>query len=1106
MAIPLSQSERTDAVLAEIVEEITNKFHAGEAVDVECYVEAHPELAEQLRQLAPALHVLADLGHSVASGENVAVLPTDVAAAELGQLGDFRLIREVGRGGMGVVYQAVQSSLNRRVALKVLPFAAALDAKQLQRFKNEAQAAAHLHHTHIVPVHAVGCERGVHYYAMQFIDGQTLAQVIADLRLQIADLPGSAERRPGPDDGLSPLAPTRPIAGLSTEASIQSTAYFRTVGNLAIQAAEALEHAHQLGIVHRDIKPANLLLEWRVGDTNAPVLWITDFGLAHCQSQAGLTMTGDLVGTLRYMSPEQALAKRHLVDHRTDIYSLGVTLYELLTLEPAYSGSDREELLRQIAFEEPQAPRQRNKRIPRELETIVFKMMEKSPEARYATVQEAADDLRRFLEDKPIRARRPTVMERVAKWGRRHPAVVWAAVLLVTVALIGSGVSTFLIRRQRDVAQANADRAEQILDTAYRSMDTVYLAWAEKRLPEAKELTAEDRQFLENALAFYGEFANQNSSQPKGRQKTAEAYLRVANIQAQLGQDVEAKSNYHRALEALRKLVAEYPSQPDYRFDLARCLSEMAYMSTEGAAWVRLEYHPLYFETMEENQDAFRQAIKIQEKLVAEDPRREDYQRALAESYSRFGGHLEDYYQRYGEAEKLFHSALSIFTKLAQKHPTVLIHRVNLCNAMGRLGGVLIGRLPEAERIFRQSLDRRKQLVADFPGEPSARICLACGYQDLAAIQATTGKKDDASKSLHPAVEIAAKLVAAFPSAREYQVNLADSYGRLAKVCYEMDRLQEAEEATQKALAMWESLARDNALILEYAFELSDQQLSLGILAFDRGETRTALALYNLVLDTVRKLLAKEPWHVRARRFLQHVLGQQAAALIVLGRQTELEQTYKELDQEFREAIESDPSVAFNWFCDGPLRLQQGDVEGYRQICREMLTRFSHAPEPSTTEMTAKTCLLRPDSVSDPGLVRQLANRAATGTEQRIYYRWFLLTQGMADYRAGEYAKAIERLNKSLSLAGDPRYRLGESRDPSLAGTAYVFLAMAHQQQGHTLEARHWLDQATRVIQQIGRKTGQIQAPKPGWGNWLRFMLVYPEAEELVRGQAGTPK
>ena len=190
------------------------------------------------------------------------------------------------------------------------------------------------------------------------------------------------------------------------------------MARLGLEAAEALEHAHQEGIIHRDIKPANLMVDAKGN------LWVTDFGLARLQSDSGLTISGDLLGTLRYMSPEQALGKRVLIDGRTDIYSLGVTLYELVTLQPAFDGRDRQELLRQIAEEEPRPPRKLNGSIPRELETIVLKAMTKEPESRYATAQELADDLRRFLEHKPIRARRPSVWEHVAKWVSAHPSFV----------------------------------------------------------------------------------------------------------------------------------------------------------------------------------------------------------------------------------------------------------------------------------------------------------------------------------------------------------------------------------------------------------------------------------------------------------------------------------------------------------------------------------------------------------------------------------------------------------------------------------------------------------------------------------------------------------
>ncbi len=372
-------------------------------------------------------------------------------------LGDFRMIRQVGRGGMGVVYEAEQVSLHRRVALKVLPFASALDPLQLRRFQTEALAAAQLHHTNIVPVFSVGCERGVHYYAMQYIEGQTLAALVRDLRrlagsepspgeaftavASLAEEVASGRLAPAPagmphdatplgggaDRPLLPAGEKVPEGRMRGGApagekvpegrmrgggpslspnTTRTRGYFRTVANLGLQAAEALEHAHSLGIVHRDIKPANLLVDARGN------VWITDFGLARMQSDTGLTTTGDIIGTLRYMSPEQAMAKRAIIDHRSDIYSLGVTLYELLALRPAFDGEGREALLRQVTLDDPRPPRRFNPSVPIDLETIVLKVMAKEPAERYATARELADDLRRFLDVKPIKARRPSPWDR----------------------------------------------------------------------------------------------------------------------------------------------------------------------------------------------------------------------------------------------------------------------------------------------------------------------------------------------------------------------------------------------------------------------------------------------------------------------------------------------------------------------------------------------------------------------------------------------------------------------------------------------------------------------------------------------------------------------
>jgi serine/threonine protein kinase/Flp pilus assembly protein TadD len=435
-----------ESLVSQAADDFVARLERGERPDVEAYAQRHPRLATVLRQVLPALAAMRTAPPGPVPG-----CAEGPERLETGYLGDYRIVREIGRGGMGIVYEAEQISLGRRVALKVLPFASTLDAKQLQRFKNEAQTAAHLHHTNIVPVYGTGCERGVYYYAMQYIEGQTLAAFIADLRRQSGLALGELEPT---RDAAAVAAATQGQAmtgtarGLSTEHTIKSPAFLRTVARIGVQVAEALEHAHQLGAVHRDIKPANLLLD----STGHP--WIADFGLAQCQGDAKLTFTGDLVGTLRYMSPEQTQGKPLAIDHRTDIYSLAATLYELLTLEPVFRSHDRHELLRQISEEEPRAPRQVNRGVPAELETILLKALAKDPAERYATAQELADELERFVKDEPIRAKRLRLVQRLRRWARRHQAVVWSVAVCAVVAVAMVTASVGWIVGDRAARQA----------------------------------------------------------------------------------------------------------------------------------------------------------------------------------------------------------------------------------------------------------------------------------------------------------------------------------------------------------------------------------------------------------------------------------------------------------------------------------------------------------------------------------------------------------------------------------------------------------------------------------------------------------------------------
>jgi serine/threonine protein kinase len=518
------------------LDEYVAALEAGQKPARRAFLARHAAIAGPLAECLEGVEAL----HAASSSSpSLLTEGRSPVAAELWQpgtpLGDFRIIREIGRGGMGVVYEAEQLSLGRRIALKILPFALTLDPRQLQRFKNEARAAAHLHHQHIVPIYSVGCERGVHFYAMQYVEGQSLAAVLQELRRQ------AGHEGPGPaiEHGLSTVVDRGPGGATQTGASASSILHppaslFHAVARLGVQAAEALENAHVFGVVHRDVKPGNLLL-----DVHGH-LWVTDFGLAQFHQDAALTLTGDVLGTLRYMSPEQALAKRGLVDHRTDLYSLGATLYELLTLKPTYSGRDREELLRQMTFEEPCPPRRVNPAIPVDLETIVLKAMARDVEERYATARDLAEDLRRFLEHRPIRARPPSLVEKATKWMQRHRAVVTSAVaaLLLTVAALS--VATVLTARAYDrerqkAREADEQRAlaEDSFLQARRAVDRLAQI-GEEELADKPDLEWLRWRLLETALTYYQDFLDQRADDPSLQQELEASRAKAETILGEL--------------------------------------------------------------------------------------------------------------------------------------------------------------------------------------------------------------------------------------------------------------------------------------------------------------------------------------------------------------------------------------------------------------------------------------------------------------------------------------------------------------------------------------------------------------------------------------------
>jgi len=506
--MPMSDSSADRDPLDRLAEEFVARYRAGQRPALTEFVERLPDRAEEIRDLFPALVEMEQL--KPASADLTGDFAPAPEPADPVRIGEFRILRPVGRGGMGVVYEAVQESLGRHVALKLLPAEALADPKRLERFRREAKAAARLHHTNIVPVFGTGEADGRHYYAMQFIDGHPLDAVIDEVRRLKMKSAGAAGRPvsevaqalltgafvpTGPDEAQA--APAAPGAALPASVPAVSGSlsdggrhYWDEVARLGAQAADALAYAHAQGILHRDVKPANLLLDLR------GTLWVTDFGLAKATDADDLTHAGDVVGTLRYLAPERFDGQG---DHRADLYALGLTLYELLTLQPAFTADNRAKLVERVLEASPPRPRSVNPSIPRDLETIVLKATARDPAMRYASARELAEDLRRYLEDRPILARRASSTEQAWRWCRRNPAV--ASLLTAVLLLFATGASLSLFfglgareqAREAEVARKQAkkeqERTSRLLYVS--QINLAATALADERIPRLRQLLDE---------------------------------------------------------------------------------------------------------------------------------------------------------------------------------------------------------------------------------------------------------------------------------------------------------------------------------------------------------------------------------------------------------------------------------------------------------------------------------------------------------------------------------------------------------------------------------------------------------------------------------------
>ncbi len=809
-----SISVDADPLLLDLVEEYTQRLLAGEDIDSGKITREHPNHAAALLNLMPAIRELAELGQlEAATGEEPIAGEQDEAGRRI--FGNFRIIREVGRGGMGVVYEAEQTALRRRVALKVLPSVSALDPRALRRFQLEAQVAGWLQHPRIVPVHDVGWVGGVPYYSMQFIEGGSLADLIRELKTLVS--PETKHRVEASDTNrFSSLAgevlsgrfaPPRgeassvrsPLSGQenvdhTSGSSLQSRRYFRTIARLGVQAADALAYAHEQGIIHRDIKPANLLLDPR-GE-----LWVADFGMADVQGDVGVTLTGDMPGTLRYMSPEQARGKRALVDRRTDLYSLGATLYELLTLRPAVIGDDRQEILRRITEEEPAPIRRINPAVPVDLATILAKAMSRDPSNRYETARHLAEDLGRFLDGRPISARPVGPLVRSWRWCRRKPIQAGLAAGLAAALVIGfagitwnwreavhqkslllvaekearnqaakaDAINRFLIEGllvQAEPSNSPVDRHVTLLEILDRASDGVGTSFASQ-----PEIESTLRLAIARIYHGLGEFTKSQTHLRAAcrlfermpgptRPGLWEARSELGHILSHLGREEEAEPLLVKTLEQARSALG--PSHPivlrssEYLAGIHRTKGRFA-----KAAALYQDCLKNARRVVPPDQDIIFSALfNLGDVYIREDKPKEAeilYRRLLEEqrrvqgpkhpstlsALNNLGASLNKQ-KSYTEAEKIFRECVSLNQEVrGRRHP-------DTATAMYNLGHVLIalGRYDEAEPLVRESIDCRRQTLGD---EHPGTLYLV---SSLAGLLRAQGRLDDAERMLRPCLE-----------------------------------------------------------------------------------------------------------------------------------------------------------------------------------------------------------------------------------------------------------------------------------------------------------------------------------------------------------------
>jgi serine/threonine protein kinase len=855
-----TQADADPEVLA-ILDDYLATIEQGKPVALDELLARRPDLAVELTAYFDSINFL-HLAARDLTGLADSTSPLDEWIGRT--LGEFEIVRELGRGGMGIVYEATQTKLGRRVALKVLPMAAVFDKQQTARFLLEAQAAAQLSHPNIVPVYGVGHERGVHYYSMRYIEGESLEVAIGRLKeTQHVAASSAMNRQLGSgDDRFTPDTQV----GFSTACSTREKTYITAIAQLGIQAAEALQHAHDYGVVHRDIKPSNLMID-RDGK-----LWVTDFGLARCQADTSITRTGAILGTVRYMSPEQAAGRRGLVDHRTDIYSLGSTLYELLTLRTPYNADASHELLRQIECREPIAPRRLNSAIPFDLETIVLKAISKQRRQRYATAQELADDLRRFTSGSPITARRPSFADRTAKWAARHKYVVTAAIVVALMALIGTTVAAILIAKEQSAtaaalsqSQRNFERSQSNFRQSREVLDHFGLLVVDRlaQFPGTERLRSE---VLRDTLRYYDRFIAQAENDPTLQSDLAMTCFKSGEILDRLGDRDKSLESYERA-----RRIFESLDGVDVGTQIAACHNNIALvLASQG--------------NVDAANTAYGAAIQLYEQRLVANPDHIGCRLQLASTYGNLATLLTNIDRR-NEALKYHHRALDLQQQLADDHPERREFRRELAMTFNNLS--YFHREDDAKRsvdLNQQAIDLLEQITSAEPENSDWQSDLALSFTNQGSLLAGSGNYEQAEAAYREAIQLYKSLLRDAPNAFAYRRDLAVANNNLGRTLTELRQFEAAQAALENARDVLRALSQEAQNDLALLSSLGGVYNNLGLAYEHTKNYDPAIGAYEQAISLQRLALSRAPSMTTFGNFLDRTYQNYARALDAAGR------------------------------------------------------------------------------------------------------------------------------------------------------------------------------------------------------------------------------